>query len=129
MPKPRRFRPSEPVVTPSGPPLVVYSDGSCESNPGGQGGWGYVVYEASGNTIREKAGYEPRCSTNGMEVRAIVEALRTLDPGQHVTVYTDSRNAISAAKRGKARRLSPAIETSRRIKPTTSPGRWRFTPR
>lgn len=75
---------------------TVYTDGSCLRNPDGPGGFAAVIIDRQGK-VREIAGGEPRTTNNRMELRAGIEALRSLPPGALLDFYTDSqylRNAF-----------------------------------
>src|SRR4051794_41575158 len=54
---------------------VVFTDGACERNPGGRGGWGWVVDE---NTFG--LGGDPSTTNQRMEIRAALEAVYALPP-------------------------------------------------
>ncbi len=68
--------------------IKVYTDGSCSGNPG-PGGWGVFIEAACGE--RELYGGEAETTNNRMELMAAIEALRALDPGQPIDLYTDSQ--------------------------------------
>ena len=70
---------------------VVYTDGSCLRNPDGPGGYAAVIVETKSGTARELSGGEPSTTNNRMELRAGIEALRTLPPDAVVDFYTDSQ--------------------------------------
>ena len=68
-------------------PVRVYTDGACKGNPG-PGGWGaLLVYNGH---ERELFGGDPSTTNNRMELRAVIEALRTLKAPSRVQIYTDS---------------------------------------
>jgi ribonuclease HI len=69
------------------PRVTVYTDGSCWGNPG-PGGWAVVL--KSGRHQREISGGERDTTNNRMELRAALEALRSLTKSCQVTLYTDS---------------------------------------
>jgi ribonuclease HI len=76
--------------------VTVYTDGACQGNPG-PGGWAAVI-QSDGET-RELSGGEPLTTNNRMELRAAIEALRSLPEPSEVVLYTDSeylRNGITA---------------------------------
>lgn len=54
----------------------VYTDGACERNPGGRGGWGWLVDEDTFGL-----GGDPSSTNQRMEIRAALEAVVAL-PGQ-----------------------------------------------
>jgi len=69
--------------------VTIFTDGACLGNPG-PGGWGAIV-RADAGVEREISGYEPATTNNRMELRAAVEALRTLEDGAEVDLTTDSQ--------------------------------------
>ncbi|MFQ5575824.1 MAG: ribonuclease HI [Anaerolineae bacterium] len=71
------------------PPVTIYTDGGCDPNPG-PGGWAAILL-FPGKKPQELTGHHPDATNNRMELRAAIEALRTL-PGPHrVEFYTDSQ--------------------------------------
>lgn len=72
-----------------GPRTGVFSDGSCEGNPG-PGGWG-VVWVEDGRIVAEKHGSDPDTTNNRMELQALIEGTRLVPEGRGATLYTDSR--------------------------------------
>jgi ribonuclease HI len=76
-----------------GPRTGVFTDGSCEGNPG-RGGWGFVWVED--DRIRaEQHGYDPDTTNNRMELRALIEAYRALSDDTRVDVYSDSQLCVN----------------------------------
>jgi ribonuclease HI len=70
--------------------IVVYTDGGCSGNPG-PGGWAYVM-QWDGQESRASGG-EPATTNNRMELRAVIEALKTIGAkglSGPVQVHTDS---------------------------------------
>jgi ribonuclease HI len=93
-------RPAGPLLTPeealarfrSGPKDGVFTDGSCEGNPG-PGGWAFVWVE--NDVVRaEKHGVDPATTNNRMELTALIEAYRALPPDAAVTVHSDSELCV-----------------------------------
>ena len=72
----------------SGPNTGVFTDGSCEGNPG-PGGWG-VVWVEDGEIVKEAHGADPATTNNRMELTALIEAFRALPRDARVTVFSDS---------------------------------------
>lgn len=68
--------------------VTVYTDGSCQPNPG-PGGWAAIIVEAGKETILK--GHEAHTTNNRMEMIAALEALRTIDRSKKVSIYTDSQ--------------------------------------
>ena len=69
--------------------VTIYTDGSCNPNPG-LGGWGYVVFEDRREPV-EDCGGEKQTTNNQMEITAAVMALKSLETRTEVTIYTDSQ--------------------------------------
>jgi len=67
--------------------VTIYTDGSCQGNPG-PGGWGAIL--RYGRREREISGGEKDTTNNRMELRAALEALRALTEPCRVVLYTDS---------------------------------------
>ncbi len=76
-----------------GPKTGVFTDGSCEGNPG-PGGWGFV-WVVDDRVLRERAGRDPDTTNNRMELTALIEALRALPSDAALTVYSDSRLCVN----------------------------------
>jgi ribonuclease HI len=76
----------------AGPKTGVFTDGSCEGNPG-PGGWGFVWVE-NDEIVREKSGRDPATTNNRMELTALIEALRSLPTDAETTVYSDSQLCV-----------------------------------
>lgn len=75
-----------------GPQDGVFTDGSCQGNPG-PGGWG-AVWVRSGEIVDEAYGYEPSTTNNRMELTAMIAGLRMLPQDARIDVYTDSRLVV-----------------------------------
>ena len=94
----RAYRPE--ILTPeevlerytAGPKTGVFTDGSCEGNPG-PGGWGFVWVEGD-EVIIEKSGHDPDTTNNRMELTAIVEAYRVLPRDAETTIHSDSKLCV-----------------------------------
>jgi len=69
------------------PNVTIYTDGSCQGNPG-PGGWAAIL--KYGKHEREISGGEKDTTNNRMELRAALEALRALTEPCQVTLFTDS---------------------------------------
>ncbi len=77
----------------AGPDTGIFTDGACENNPG-PGGWG-VVKVLAGEVITERSGHEPSTTNNRMELTALIEAYKLLDPHEEIAVYSDSSYCVS----------------------------------
>lgn len=76
----------------AGPKTGVFTDGSCEGNPG-PGGWGYVWVEDD-RIVDQRSGSDPQTTNNRMELTALIEAYRALPPNAEITVYSDSNLCV-----------------------------------
>jgi ribonuclease HI len=97
----------------SGPKDGVFTDGSCDPNPG-PGGWGFVWVE-DGEIVAEACGADPDTTNNRMELTALVHAYEALPDDGVVTVYSDSQLCVKTInewaagweKRGWKRKTGP----------------------
>ncbi len=76
----------------SGPKSGVFTDGSCEGNPG-RGGWGLVWVE-NDEILEERCGRDAATTNNRMELTALIEALRVLPEDAETSVYSDSQLCV-----------------------------------
>jgi ribonuclease HI len=68
--------------------VTLVTDGACLGNPG-PGGWACIV--RYNHHTKDLSGSEPCTTNNRMELRAVIEGLRTLKERCVVTVITDSQ--------------------------------------
>jgi len=76
----------------AGPTTGVFTDGSCEGNPG-PGGWGFVWVEQN-RIIQQDSGFAPATTNNRMELTALIEACRVLPENTALSVYSDSKLCV-----------------------------------
>lgn len=76
-----------------GPQDGIFTDGSCQGNPG-PGGWG-AVYVRGGRIVEERSGYDPATTNNRMELTAMIEGLSMVGPEEAVDVYSDSELVVN----------------------------------
>ncbi len=96
-----------------GPKTGVFTDGSCEGNPG-PGGWGYVWVEDD-EVVREDRGVDGATTNNRMELAALIAAYEALPTDCSVTVFSDSQLCVKTVnewaagweKRGWRRKSGP----------------------
>ncbi len=69
------------------PHVIIYTDGSCDPNPG-PGGWAALL--RSGSSEKELSGGERSTTNNRMELMAAIQALSALKMPCAVDLYTDS---------------------------------------
>ena len=75
-----------------GPRTGVFTDGSCEGNPG-RGGWAFVWVE-DGEIRGEAHGTDHATTNNRMELTALIRGLRALPEDAEVPVYSDSELCV-----------------------------------
>lgn len=69
------------------PHVTIYTDGSCEPNPGA-GGWAALLFFSRKEI--PLTGSAPKTTNNRMELTAAVEAFHALPEPYRVDFYTDS---------------------------------------
>ena len=77
--------------------VIIYTDGSCHGNPG-PGGWAAILLHRSG--IRQVTGCDCWTTNGRMELKAIVEALKSLNESCDVCIRSDSKWIVDAINRG-----------------------------
>jgi ribonuclease HI len=75
--------------------VVMYTDGSCLTNPG-PGGFGVVFLP--GKRRRELSGGFRLTTNNRMELTACLQGLRALKRSRRVVLYCDSRYVVAGIK-------------------------------
>ena len=68
--------------------IEIYTDGACLGNPG-RGGWGAVLLYKEHR--KEIFGNEMDSTNNSMEMRAVIESLKSLKKPSEITLFTDSK--------------------------------------
>ena len=76
----------------AGPKSGVFTDGSCEGNPG-PGGWG-VVWVEDDRIVDEQSGVAPETTNNRMELTALIRAYRMLPEDAEIRVHSDSQLCV-----------------------------------
>ena len=77
--------------------VIIYTDGSCHGNPG-PGGWAAILLHRSG--IQQVTGCDCWTTNGRMELKAIVEALKSLNESCDVCIRSDSKWIVDAINRG-----------------------------
>jgi ribonuclease HI len=96
-----------------GPKDGVFTDGSCEGNPG-PGGWGFV-WVRDNEIVAEGSGQDDATTNNRMELTGLIQAFRALPEDAEVTVHSDSQLCVKTVnewaagweKRGWKRKTGP----------------------
>ena len=68
--------------------VIIYTDGSCQGNPG-PGGWAAVLI-CNGAT-KKIAGFQDHTTNNQMELQGAIEGLKSLTRNCSVELFTDSQ--------------------------------------
>ena len=72
---------------------ILYTDGSCLSNPDGPGGYAAVLIQ-NNKEIQRTSGGNPSTTNNRMEITAVLEGLRMIPEGAEVLLKSDSEYVI-----------------------------------
>jgi ribonuclease HI len=75
-----------------GPRTGVFTDGSCEGNPG-PGGWAAVWVEGD-RIVQQAHDVDPATTNNRMELQALIAAYRMLPVDAEVTIHSDSQICV-----------------------------------
>ena len=76
--------------------IEIYTDGSCDGNPG-RGGWAAIVVEDGRQRVLR--GGERHTTNNRMEITAAIKGLEAVPAGADVTVTSDSEYVIKTMTR------------------------------
>ena len=68
--------------------IKIYTDGSCLENPG-KGGWAAIIN--NDGDIKKVSGREKNTTNNRMELMALINALKEMNPNKKIEIYTDSQ--------------------------------------
>ena len=78
--------------------LYYYTDGSASNNKTRTGGWGVICLNKDYQELWRRSNGEPNTTSNRMELKAIIFALKKTPQEESAIIYTDSAyisNAIS----------------------------------
>ncbi len=68
--------------------ITIYTDGSCLNNPG-NGGWGAIlIYKKK---EKEISGAQSNTTNNQMELKAVIEGLKSVKEKCKINLFTDSK--------------------------------------
>ena len=73
---------------------IIYTDGGCECNPGGRGGYGAVIINNNTGKFTDISGGFRSTTNNRMEVMAVIKALEKIKKNTHVQLFSDSQYVI-----------------------------------
>lgn len=82
--------------------VEIYTDGGCDPNPGGPGGYGIVL--TYGGKQKEISGGFRSTTNNRMEIFAVIKGLEALKTACKVTVHSDSKYLVNAMTEGWVKR-------------------------
>ena len=68
--------------------IIIYTDGSCLTNPG-NGGWAAII--SQDGKIKKITGSEKNTTNNRMELLAPINALKQIDAKSKIEIFTDSQ--------------------------------------
>lgn len=76
--------------------ISVYTDGSVLFNPGGPGGWAFIIPQLNGEEI-VRTGSENSTTNNRMEIRAVLQAIKYIKENglESCHVYSDSQYIVN----------------------------------
>lgn len=74
---------------------IIYTDGGCERNPGGRGGYGIVMVNATTGEVSEYSEGFLSTTNNRMEVMAVLRALEMVPEGSSIRLYSDSQYTLN----------------------------------
>lgn len=73
--------------------VELYTDGACSGNPG-PGGWAFVLRDVKTKKELTGSGGERDSTNNRMEIRAVIEGLKSLKRACQVALYSDSKYVL-----------------------------------
>src|SRR5450759_2228493 len=82
------------------PQVEIYTDGGCEPNPGGPGGYGVVLLHPKTKQRKETSGDFRSTTNNRMEIFAAIAGLEMLKQPCKVTLYSDSQYLVDSIIKG-----------------------------
>ncbi len=111
--------------TPDVPSVHIHVAGSCHHNPGGCGGWGFVIADFCNKRVLRRSGGLPAADglTNiRAEMVAVVEALKAVPEGTSAILWTNAPHLTKSVAFNQRRRKSldlwkaiDALAVNRRI--------------
>lgn len=72
----------------------IFADGSS-SHITQDGGWAYIVVNSESDIINEDSGYVNPATNNAMELKAIIEGLKSIKKSSSIKVFSDSAYVIN----------------------------------
>src|SRR5262245_42758303 len=84
--------------------IQIYTDGACDPNPGGPGGWAAILIEDGQQ--RALYGSDESTTNNRMELLAAIKGLEATPAGSDVTLWSDSEYLVKTMTQGWRRRAN-----------------------
>jgi ribonuclease HI len=79
--------------------IQIYTDGCCLRNPGGKGGWAFVVVVEK-KVIHTERGKSNSTTNNIMELMAIFKAYEWIESanlkGEYIEIFSDSQYCVNS---------------------------------
>lgn len=77
---------------------VIFTDGACDKNPNGKGGWAAVILPSLNSTIPLKTlrGNNYSTTNNRMEIMPVLESLKFADENSEILIVSDSQYVVCA---------------------------------
>lgn len=92
MPEPAASLPPTPATTVLRE-VDLFTDGACSGNPG-PGGWAFILRDRKTKKELTGAGGEPDSTNNRMELKAVIEGLKSLKKRCRVALHSDSKYVL-----------------------------------
>lgn len=73
--------------------VQLYTDGACSGNPG-PGGWAFILRDVPTRRELEGFGSDKNTTNNKMELKAVIEGLKSLKKKCRVEIYSDSKYVL-----------------------------------
>lgn len=83
--------------------IKIYTDGSCINNGkiNSKGGWAFIIIDSNNTDNIEyliyDSGFELNTTNNIMELKAVINSLKSYNHSDNFTIYTDSKYVINCA--------------------------------
>ncbi len=104
--------------------VTVYTDGSCNGNPGPGG---YAAILMKGRWKKEIVGSITHSTNNLMELQAVISGLLAIKSGSHVTVFSDSKYVVDAVNSGRLMEWQAnGWRRIRTMEPVKNSDLWRY---
>ena len=103
--------------------INIYTDGSCEGNPG-KGGWAAIIIDDEKRAVI--SGNEYYSTNNRMELTAAIKGLEAAPEGSEVTVFSDSQYLVNTMNRNWKRKANNDLWNKVDILVTTHDVKWKW---